>query len=165
MKKKIASKEQRITDIDKEIKEIKQAILVEIGERIKYYREEKEYSQENLVGDVNNSGIITKRYNDIHENNSKADRAICEVNYSVNSLSRHEHGSMEMGIITFINICRGLEKTPNELLADYFENSETLKPEIMDLYEQLTRANRFSLISYAKWLLSDQGDEDKITKF
>lgn len=145
MEEKLTLEEQRRIDA---VKEAKKNVLKKIGKRIKNYRRAIDYSQENLASDISKSNIIP--YID---------------HFSDKIISRHENGSSEMGIITFINYCRTLHKTPNELLADFFKDAEALKPEILDLYEQLSDWKKVIAIKFIQLLLSDQDIKDMITKF
>lgn len=150
MEEKLTLEEQRRIDATKKAKKdlLKKDLLKKIGKRIKNYRKAIDYSQENLASDISKSNIIP--YID---------------NFSDKIISRHENGSSEMGIITFINYCRTLHKTPNELLADYFKDAEVSKPEILKLYEQLSDWKKVIAIKFIQLLLSDQDIEDMITKF
>ena len=82
----------------------KKDILKQIGKRIRQYRKGMGYSQQNLASDISKINIIPDA-----------------PDLSEKTISRYETGVAEMGIIAFINICRGLQRTPNELLKDYIQ--------------------------------------------
>lgn len=144
------------------VNEAKGSILEKIGEIIREYRTKMEYTQEQLVGDINKNNIITKEYDAMHKDSSKDVGVICEAKYSVNALSRHENGDAEMGIITFINICLALHKRPDELLEHLFSDIKSNLPEIVRLYDLLDDAGKKEAIDYLEFLYYKQNERSKL---
>ncbi len=119
----------------------KKDILKQIGKRIRQYRKGMGYSQQNLASDISKINIIPDA-----------------PDLSEKTISRYETGVAEMGIIAFINICRGLQRTPNELLKDYISDIESKHSEILVLYEQLGDGNKILAEHYLRLLLFGQSN-------
>lgn len=145
MEKRLTPEEQRVIEA---IKKTKKAELKKIGQRIGDFREAMGYTQQNLASDISKRNIIP----DID-------------NFSEKIISRHETGNSEMGIITFINYCRALHVTPNELLADFFQDDETLMPEITQMYKRLDEGNQRALLKYYDLLYYRQSGGEQYGKF
>lgn len=155
MRKKITPKEQKIK---KAIKDARKNILVEIGNCMYKYRDAMGYSQENVANDIDKINIIPETYAELY-----SDSPALETNFSAKVISRYETGAAEMGIIAFINICRGLKITPNELLKKYFPDMKFERSEFLDRYEQLDDEHKTKVIEYIDYMRFDQDRGRKST--